>query len=343
MVHPLSGLVTTLYVRFGGLMPQGLGGAGSEYKGFGSGGGQSTGSGGAPATEVPSAPPTGSSASPQMVRAILSGIWTPAEAGPEAPMSPVLEGMVNLDSANRVLPELIARSSATRSPLSLVLVRPGKAGDTEPAPPGGIADLAAALTVSLAPSQQLLQSGPGHLAVAVTGGPRAARRHAQRLMARAALAGAPVLTWAMASYPRDGSSSAALIQTATGRLQLPARTRAAAAGHGRGALWAGVAAAALVGVVAYTVGSGHGPKSPSASSAVADSGQSALSAAGGSSPSSGTSTSGQAGAVQTSVPPSWIGGSRSGTSGSSTAGGSVSGPAGTSGGGGGTSPLTPSG
>jgi hypothetical protein len=257
-------------------------------------------------------------------------VWAPAEAGvPAQPLSPLsaVEEVATLDSVDRVLPELIARSSAARSPLSLVLVRPGRPGSDEPAPAGGIADLAAALTVSLAPDQQLLSAGHGQLAVVVPGGPGTARRHATRLMQRAALAGAPMLTWAMASCPRDGSSSIALMQSAIGRLQLPAGKPKAAALLGRGALWVGAAAAGLVGVLAYTLGSGHGAH-PSASAVDTSNGSAGLSTTAGGG-SGGAAGGGQGTAAQPNAAPSWLGGSQAGTSGSSTGGDGGSGAAST--------------
>src|SRR5579884_1419699 len=109
-------------------MQQRLGGTGSEGTALGSGGGLSTGSGGAPAAGVPSTPPGALGASPEMVRAILSGIWGPGEAvTPEAPLSPVppAEGTSTIDPLARVLHALIARAGGAGAPLSLVLLRPG--------------------------------------------------------------------------------------------------------------------------------------------------------------------------------------------------------------------------
>jgi hypothetical protein len=299
-----------------------LGGTGSGVTDSGSGGGLSTGPGGAPATGSPSPPPAGVTFSPETVRAILSGIWMPAGQGAaEVPLSPVspVEGVVELPSVERLLPDLLARATATRTPLTMVLARPGGAA-ADAAAPGAVADLAASLSVSLSPDQHLLQAGPGHLAVVLPGGPGAGRRNTERLMQRAALAGAPMLTWAMASYPRDGASSAALIAAATGRLQLPADERRSAgvtARRGRDALWAGVAAAMLAGVFAYTFGSGHGSSPAARAERAARSGQAGLAAAGGSAPGAGGSAGASVGSVQTSGPSSWLGSSAAGTSGSS--------------------------
>jgi hypothetical protein len=225
-----------------------------------------------------------------------------------------------------VLPDLVARAAATHTPLTVVLARPG-AQTAASVAPGVMADLASALSVSLAPDQHLLQAGPGHLAVVLRGGPGAGRRQAQRLMERAALAGAPMLTWAMASHPRDGATSSVLLATATARLQHPVDERAGAgpaAWNGRAALWAGVAAALLAGVFAYTFGAGHG-SSPSQAGA-SGSRQAGLAAAGGSAPAGGGST-GEPSVAGT--PSSWVGSGTDGTtgtpaSGSGTASGSGS-------------------
>jgi hypothetical protein len=238
-----------------------------------------------------------------------------------------MEGVVDLQPVDRVLPGLLSRASATGTPLTLVLARPG-APTAVSVPPGSVADLASALAVSLAPDQHLLSAGPGHLAVVLAGGPGAGRRHAERLMQRAAVAGAPLLTWAMACHPRDGSSASALLSAAGARLQQPV-TAQPGTRRGGAALWAGVAAALLAGLFAYVLGTGHG-SSPSARADDAGSGQGSVAPAGGTAPSSGGSDSGQVGpSVQTSVPPSWFGGAAGGSSApSGTSGGSATGTSG---------------
>ncbi len=320
-----------------GEAPVGGTASGIEDPGCG-GGGSSTGSGGAPATGVPSAPPAAGGFSPEEIRTILSGVWMPsdtASASAEASMSPVspVEGALQLDSTDRVLPDLLAGAAVAGAPLSLVLARPGGPAGAAATPiaPGAVADLAAALSVSVASDEHLVQAGSGHLGVVVPGGPGKARRRAERLMQRAAVAGAPTLTWALASAPRDGLTSTSLVDKAMARLQMPDRGQSGSAilRSGRAAVWAGVAAAVVAGALAFTFGSGASPsaavrhlasgKQPDLQASGGTGSVGGSGGSGGNGGGTGSGSSSPSASVQTSVPSSWVGGGQ-GTGGSTTDG-----------------------
>lgn len=212
------------------------------------------------------APATGGY-SPADVRALLTGI-----SKPPAPETEV--GAVHLASSDRVLPGVIARAANSGTPFSLVVARPGPAAS--PGHPAGtpsagqVADLAAALSVSVGPSQELLQAGTHHLAVVIPGNTGTGRRQALQLMQRAAGAGAPLFTWAAARYPRDATTADRLVEVGRRRVDGfevgAGHPAAAAAGSGSrrraGAVWAGVAAAALVAALAFGLHGSGGPARP---------------------------------------------------------------------------------
>ena len=227
-------------------------------------------------------PPPGTG-TPDAIRAILAGISNTAPAAPtltvlrpddEAPAQPtagapqpgdepLLEdpGALSLASVDVVLPHILESAHAAGRSLSVVVARPGPAATpgvrVAPASAGTVADLAAALAVSLGPEQDLLSHGPGHLVVTMLGG--SPRREATALMQRAAEAGAPMFTWAAARYPNEAQSATGLLDLARARVDgtepvAERRSRAAA-------VWAGVAAAALVAAFAFIV-NGHGSHHP---------------------------------------------------------------------------------
>ncbi|HAM01993.1 MAG TPA: hypothetical protein DCQ30_07160 [Acidimicrobiaceae bacterium] len=184
-------------------------------------------------------------------------------------------GAVHLASSDRVLPGVIARAANSGTPFSLVVARPGPAASpghpTGTPSAGQVADLAAALSVSLGPSQELLEAGPHHLAVVVPGNPATGRRQAVLLMQRAAGAGAPLFTWAAARYPRDATTADRLVDVGRRRVDgvevAGDRSIGAASGSGShrraGAIWAGVAAAAaLVAALALGLHGSGGPARP---------------------------------------------------------------------------------
>jgi hypothetical protein len=217
--------------------------------------------------------------SPAQIRSILSGISRPGAAPGtvwgSSGSAQLVEGAVKLAAVEDALPEIVARAEHTRVPFTVLLARPGPsaaAGSPVPVPRAAeVDDLAAALSVSLSPMQDLYDAGRGHLAVIVPGRSGASQREAMRLTRRAAAEGAPLFTWAAARFPRDASTAAGLLEVASNRLdgRLVSRTDAAAArtperGTGRygAAIWAGVGAAVLMGAVAFALhGSGSGPQS----------------------------------------------------------------------------------
>lgn len=178
-------------------------------------------------------------------------------------------GAVHIASTEQVLPGVIASAANSGTPFSLVVARPGPAAS--PGHPAGVpsagsvADLTAALSVSVEPTQELLWAGPHHLAVVIPGNTGTGRRQAVQLMQRAAGAGAPLFTWAAARFPRDATNADRLLEVGCRRVD------GAEAGHDMGAravgtgswlragvIWAGVAAAALVGALALGLHrSGH--------------------------------------------------------------------------------------
>lgn len=179
-------------------------------------------------------------------------------------------GAVPLPPLGQALPLAVARAQNTGSFFSLVLARPGSAASAgsyvAPVTAGAVADLAASLSVSLGPSQELYAAGDGYLAVVVPGRGGASRREATRLARRANAEGAPMFAWAAAAYPRDGTTASALLATASNRLdgRLVSRTDFAAprepergVGRSGAAIWAGVAAAVLIGALAFAL---HGSK-----------------------------------------------------------------------------------
>lgn len=271
---------------------------------------------------APSAPSR--TGTPDHIRAILAGISAPAAAAPtltvvrptdETPPAapahapgPVAvqrapepaavaaavddPGALSLASVDVVLPHILESARAAGRPLSVVVARPGPAAvpgvRLAPPSPGAVADLAAALAVSLGPEQDLLADGPHHLVVTTLGG--APRRATATLMQRAAEAGAPMFTWAGARFPQDAQSAAELLDMARARVD---GAEPVAEDERRGkvaAVWVGVAAALAVAAFAFLF-HGHGAHSPSrAAGAVGGSGQlhgGAASLAGGSSTGSG--------------------------------------------------------
>ncbi|MHB8328553.1 MAG: hypothetical protein ACYDD6_02805 [Acidimicrobiales bacterium] len=233
---------------------------------------------------LPAAPPEQKSTSPQAIRAILSGIsvppgsqaipsW-PEQADPVASPAAADEGALHMASAEQALPEVVARAERAGLPFTLVLARPGPAAAPgHPVPlahSAEVEDLAAALSVSLSATQELMRAGPGHLVVVVPGRSGAGQRDSLRLMRRAAADGAPLFTWAAARYPLDGRTAGGLMQVASSRLDGDAAvpvdfagvptTSASSTGRLRVAtIWAGVAAAVVVATVAFAMhGSGPG-------------------------------------------------------------------------------------
>jgi hypothetical protein len=331
-------------------------------------GDEQAGPGVAPGVRAPSSPPRTST--PDAIRAILAGISNPAPASPtltvvrpdegpapaagtEGHPTPASEeagapgaalvledpGALTLASADVVLPHIVESARAAGRQLTVVVARPGPAATPGvrpvPSPPGAVADLAAALAVSLDPEQDLLSDGPGHLVVTTPGG--SGRRDITTLMQRAAEAGAPMFTWAAARLTRDAQSAAALLDLARARVDgtepVVERERRSMAA----AVWAGAAAALLVAAFAF-IAHGHG-SSPQASGTAGGHG-----AAGGTHlAASGLSGTGGSGAAGESV----SGGSGyrpSGYSGSGTGAGTSTGNAGgtgSSGTGGGTGTSSP--
>jgi hypothetical protein len=180
--------------------------------------------------------------------------------------------VTKLGSVERRLPELLARAATACTPLSVVVVRPGPAApyaSVSGAPRRRLGDLATALSETLGPDQALLRAGPRHLAVVVPGTPRAAKRQVLRLMERAARAGAPQCVWSVARYPSEATTATGLMDLGRRRVETTVSERSAVTGapigsdrHGRAAAaWAGVAAAVLVGALAYTV---HDPRAAGA-------------------------------------------------------------------------------
>src|SRR5579884_2626323 len=197
---------------------------------------------------VAGTPPMGASSSPEMVRAFLSGISMPPAGEPE--------GALTLGTVDEDLADAVIRAEQLRLPFTLMLARPGAAG-RQPAPPASqVEDLAAALSVSLLPAQELLRGKEGHLAVVIPG---SSRREAVLLARRAAGGGAPLFSWAAARFPKDATTAAGLLQVAAHRLDgAPgdwAVPEAPARGGRRGVagLWAGVAAAVVVGAAAFAM------------------------------------------------------------------------------------------
>ena len=255
----------------------------------------------------PPSPPHRSS-TPEVIRAILAGIPSPAPVAPtltvvrpDEPASAeerTLEdpGALSLASVDVVLPHIVESARAAGRSLTVAAVRPGPAATPgvrlAPAAPGAVADLAAALAVSLGPEHDLLSDGPGHLVVTSLGG--SPRRDTTALMQRAAETGAPMFTWAAARFPRDAQSASELLDLARARVdgtepvvERDRRSKAAA-------VWAAVAAALLVAAFAFIV-HGHGtPRAAGGAGATGGShrGASSLSGSGGS---AGTGSVGSAG------------------------------------------------
>lgn len=252
-------------------------------------------------------------------------------------------GAVHLASTDRVLPGVIARAANSGTPFSLVVARPGPAAS--PGHPAGmssagpVADLAAALSVSLGPSQELLQAGPHHLAVVVPGNTAQGRRQAVQLMQRAAGAGAPLFTWAAARFPRDATNADRLVEVARRRVDgidlaqdRPAAALAASGFRWRtGAIWAGVAAAALVGALVFGFHGSGGPRSGGNSataggqSGAGTSGNAGTGSAGGSAALASGAGSTFPGPGNTSAGPSGSQGHPSGSGGTGTSAGTSTG------------------
>ncbi len=281
--------------RAGQVAPIGGTDAGSDSPGVPFKGDRSTGAGQAPAAGTLSGSPTArASSSPEVIRAILSGIPRPsaglaptlgvtATPGPDtgtvmgsSGSTQLVEGAVHVRSIDAALPDVVARAEHTRVPFTMLLVRPGPAASAGALPPPATAadveDLAAALSVSLSPVQDLYDAGRGHLAVIVPGRSGAGQREAMRLTRRAAAQGAPLFTWAAARYPRDADTAAGLLEVAANRLdgRLVSHTDAIAtrrperrAGRSGAAIWAGVGAAVLLGAVAFALhgSASHNPRS----------------------------------------------------------------------------------
>lgn len=290
--------------------------------------GRSPGSADAHLTE---AAPAGHT-SPDQIRALLAG------AKPEGPTasSPV-DGSLHLYAMDSVMADIVSQAAAARGAFTLVMARPGP-GVTpgEPVPtstPAEVEDLAAALAVSVNDNQPLLRAGAQHLAVVLPGGARAGRREAMDVMRAAASQGAPLFTWASAHYPSDATTAGGLVEVASSRLDgTPAERVAEEDGSGRkrsiAAVWAGVAAALLVGLGALAFHGGSRPNNQAG--AVGTTGSSQL----------GTTAASSAGSTSDlgSVP---SGSSSSGSSGSAgngytTGSGSTSGGTGSTGTSGGT-------
>lgn len=286
--------------------------AGSGSTGVPGTGDHSTGAGLAPAAGTLSGSPNGRGlSSSEVIRTILAGISRPdAPAGTvwgASGSTELVEGVVLLTAIEDALPEVVARAEHTRVPFTVLVARPGPAaapGTRGPAPTtADVEDLTAALSVSLSPTQELYDAGRGHLAVVVPGRTGAGQREAMRLTRRAAAQGAPLFTWAAARFPRDASTAAGLLEVAVNRLdgRLVSRIDAAAArtperGTGRygAAIWAGVAAAVLLGAVAFAL-HGSGPSSPQTATGTMSSGLPGAGSGGGSAGGSSSGTSGSAG------------------------------------------------
>jgi len=235
----------------------------------------SAGAGPAPATgSLSSIPRSAEASSPDVIRAILSDVPRLRPAGSTvwgASGSAVIvdEGAVHLTPVDQALSDVVAQAGRTGSPFTLLLARPGPAtAMSTTAPPvtaASVADLAASLSVSLNPAQELYSAGPGYLAAVIPGRSSVGRREAMRLTRRAAAEGAPVFTWAAALYPRDATTAAGLVETASNRLdgRLVSRTNDFGAREPRrnasrsgAAVWGGVAAAVLLGALFLAL---HGP------------------------------------------------------------------------------------
>ena len=269
-----------------------------------------TGAGHAPAAGTLSGIPAARQSSPDVIRTILSGA---AGSGPivgsSGAATVVDEGAVHLQGLEDALPQVVARAQHTRLPFTLLLARPGPSSQgrsATPASAGEVEDLAASLSVSLSPVQDLFSAGPGHLGVVIPGRTGAGQREAMRLTRRAAAEGAPLFTWAAARYPRDATTAAGLIEVASNRLdgRLVSRIDDAAArtperGTGRygAAIWAGVGAAVLLGAIVFALHGANAPGTKSATGTLIQSQQGDGSGSGSQQPggSSGSGTSGSAG------------------------------------------------
>lgn len=312
-------------------------------------GDDTTGPGAAPGVGAPSSPPRTSG--PDTIRAILAGISSPAPraptltvvrpaeeappaAGPEVrpedpaawPGPPEDPGGLTLASVDVVLPHIVESARAAGRPLTVVVARPGPAATPgvrlAPASPGAVADLAAALAVSLDPEQDLLSDGPGHLVVTTLGG--AGRRDTVALMQRAAEAGAPMFTWAAARFPRDAQSAGALLDLARARVdgtEPVAERRSVAA-----VVWAGAAAALLVAAFAFIA---HGHGAPRASGTAGGHGATGATHTGALSGTGGTGGSFSGGSVSGGSGSSASGSRATGTGGSGSVGGGGTGSSGT--------------
>ena len=359
--------------QFGGTGP-----APAQAPGAGDG---MAGPGAATGAAAPSSPPR--PGTPDHIRAILAGISNPAPASPtltvvppaEEPTTAVVEpvtpaapaadgpalagavaedpGAVSLASVDVVLPHILESARAAGRPLSIVVARPGPSAvpgvRLAPPSPGTVADLAAALAVSLGPEQDLLADGPHHLVVTTLGS--APRRATAALMQRAAEAGAPMFTWAGARFPQDGQSAAELLDMARARVD---GTEPVVEEERRGkvaAVWVGVAAALAVAAFAFLV-HGHGSHTPSQAAGGgiatnhAPGGAASLSGghAGGSGNAGGAASGGSASYIY-SGPGNGGGGSSgtgSGSTGSGSTGSGSTGSGSTGSGGGGTATTVPS-
>jgi len=209
--------------------------------------------------------------SPEVVRAILSGI-----SRPPTPAVVADDGAVHRASLEEALPELVARAQEVRVPFTIVLARPGPAATGEAPPtasPSEVEDLAAALSVSVTSDQELMQAGPQHLAVVIAGRSGRVQREALQLMRRAAGEGAPLFTWAAARYPKDATTWRGILQVGSQRLDGTVGPVADAVGAlprlgGRRAglaVWGAVAASVLFAAAAFAF---HGSRTPGPTSAL---------------------------------------------------------------------------
>jgi hypothetical protein len=268
------------------------------------------------------------------------------------------DGTLHLRNADEILADVVVRAREASLPFTLMMARPGPVGLSTAIAPAEVEDLAAALSAASGADDEVLRAGPAHLAIVIPGRGSATRRQAMQLARSAAAEGAPLFSWSAARFPHDATTAAGLVQRAKERLDgdaaadagddviTPLRPAARTGRSGAAAVWAGVAAALLVGGAAYafhgsggTGGSAGGQAgSPSTSGTTAASGSmggdlsgadlqasghTAVSGGSGSQHSGGGSVSGTAGAAgTTSGPSASTGGAAGGQAGSGTSGSS---------------------